>query len=422
MGDKQTFLKQFDSIPAVFPVQGTARAHIHNGLDFPTTRDEYWKYTRVNAILDKDYIDNSWMPSSINEYSIPAMDSIDIVFVNGGFNKELSSNASESGLVFGSVLNQDGENKNLILEHLGKYADSEKHAFSAFNTSYFKDGAFIRIKKGCEIKRPLRILNLSGGVNQANNLRNLFLIEENAQVQIIAHNIGAELQGGFVNVVTEVSVGDGSNLEYYLIENDGDESSLINTTHVHQAGTSTAKVVTLTQSGRLVRNNLNFDINGQGCESNMYGIYFTSGKQHLDNHTYADHRSPNCESNELYKGVMTERSTGVFNGKIMVRQEAQKTNAFQSNQNILLSDNASINTKPELEIYADDVKCSHGCTIGQLDDEALFYLRSRGLNKLEASKLLIQAFAGDVLEEISIPALQEYVAEFIHKKFEDLDA
>lgn len=422
MGDKQEFLKQFDSIPAVFPIQGKARAHIHNGLNFPTKRDEDWKYTGVGPIIDKLYEDNDWQPESISDYVIPGLDSIDIVFVNGVFSEALSSLHAVDGLVLGSIHRQDDENKQIVLNALGKFIDSEKHAFNAFNTGYFKDGVFIRVLKGCEISKPIRVLNLSSGENQANNLRNVILQEENSKVQIIMHNVGADLKEGFNNVVTEISVGEGAQLEYYIVENDGDHSSLINTTFIHQEKASHAKVITLTQSGKLVRNNLNFDINGKGCQSDMYGVYFTSDSQHIDNHTYADHRYPNCDSNELYKGVMAERSTGVFNGKIMVRQEAQKTNAFQSNQNILLSDKATINTKPELEIYADDVKCSHGCTIGQLDDEAMFYLRSRGLDKLQASKLLIEAFAGDVLEQVNIPAIYELAAGFIQKKFEDLDA
>ncbi|MDP4963624.1 MAG: Fe-S cluster assembly protein SufD, partial [Salibacteraceae bacterium] len=230
------------------------------------------------------------------------------------------------------------------------------------------------------------------------------------------HFAGNANSGSFTNAVTEVVAEAGSNGKLYLLQEEGDESNQINSTHIVQKASSTFSVLTVTMSGALVRNNLNFAITGEGCESNLNGLYFTSGNQHVDNHTYADHQVANCNSNELYKGVMTDKSTGVFNGKIMVHQAAQKTNAFQSNQNILLTDRATINTKPELEIYADDVKCSHGCTIGQLDEEAMFYLQSRGLGKMAATKLLLNAFASDVVEMVDNEAVKTYIEHWVEKK------
>jgi len=382
MANKLDFLKQFDQLTALFPVQGNARAVIHNGLDFPTTRDEYWKYTRVTSLVESRYVRN----------------------------------------VVTSMRLAEGDRKQHMLEHLDRYVDSKTQAFHALNTSYFIDGSFITVEKNTVLSDPICILNISADKQQANNIRNLIVVGEMAKAEFINLHEGYDNAGSLTNAITELKVEQGGDASLYMIQNDGAESAHINTIQVAQEKDSQSKVVTITQTGKLVRNNLNFTVSGQGCESNMYGIYFTSDRQHVDNHTYVDHTTPNCNSNELYKGVMSDRSTGVFNGKIMVRREAQQTNAFQSNQNILLSDKATIYTKPELEIYADDVKCSHGCTIGQLDEEAMFYLQSRGLDKAAAAKLLVQAFAGDVTAKITNDALREKVEGFLHQKFEDQHA
>jgi len=299
---------------------------------------------------------------------------------------------------------------------LGNYIDSKSNAFTALNTAYFQDGIFIKVAKNAVIEKPVYILNICRGEQQASQTRNLILVGENAKVEIVNHFSGSANSGSFTNAVTEVVAEAGSHGKMYLLQEEGDESNQVNSTHIVQKGSSTFSVLTVTLSGALVRNNLNFAITGEGCESNLNGLYFTSGNQHVDNHTYADHQVPNCNSNELYKGVMTDRSTGVFNGKIMVHRDAQQTNAFQSNQNILLTDKASVNTKPELEIYADDVKCSHGCTIGQLDEEAMFYLQSRGLGKMDATKLLLNAFASDVIEMVDNDAVKAYIEHWVEKK------
>lgn len=414
---KADFLKQFDSIAAMFPIQGTARATIHNGLDFPTSRDEYWKYTRVASIVGKEYKQNESRLNSVAEFEIPDSEFKTLVFVNGVYDSKLSDTMPQ-GVSVVSIAKAEGDVKAEMLEHLGAYMDNKKHAFNAFNTSYFLDGAFIQVDDKAIIKDPVRILHVSCGEEQATNCRNLVMIGNNAEASFIHQFEGKDNAGSFTNAVTEIVVGEGANGHYYLMENEGEGTSHVNSTQVVQKRDSRFSMVTVTKSGQLVRNNLNFSITGQGCESNLNGIYFTSGTQHIDNHTYADHQMPNCNSNELYKGVMTDRSTGVFNGKIMVQRDAQQTNAFQSNQNILLSDRATVNAKPELEIYADDVKCSHGCTIGQLDEEAMFYLQSRGLSKKAASQLLVRAFAGDVLELVEVPELREDIQRFIDGKFD----
>lgn len=415
---KDTFLKHFDSIPALFPVQGEARAAIHNGLDFPTTRDEHWKYTRVASIISGSYKRHEANAASVDVFMLDK-DFHRIVFVNGVFQSEHSSELPK-GMSMEPMAKMKGAKRNRMLDELGSLIDHKTQPFLSLNTGYFEDGAYIKVEKNAVIDQPVCILNITSGTAQATNVRNLIHVEAGAQISFVHQFEGVDNAGSFTNAVTEIHLDENAQVSYHLIENEGVETSMVNTTHVSQKRDSRFTIVTATKSGRLVRNNIHAAITDSGCETNMYGIYFTSDRQHVDNHTYADHQKPNCNSNELYKGVMTDRSTGVFNGKIMVHQDAQQTNAFQSNQNVLLSDNATINTKPELEIYADDVKCSHGCTVGQLDEEAMFYLQSRGLGKEAASRLLVQAFAGEVLERVEVESVRQDLEAFIEQKFQEL--
>ena len=414
---KQDFLSQFDQIAAILPLQGKGRAIIHNGLDFPTIRDEYWKYTRTASITSGIFKQNNPAIESLDGYLIPALDAHLVVFVNGEYSKELSNSNLPEGIKILALSEASASDKDAMCEHLGMHIKSENQAFNILNTSYFKDVAFVKVEDNVEVTKPIHVLSICAGDNQAMNMRNLVVLGTNSKANVITQFEGEGNTDSFTNVVSEVVVGDGAKGGLYIIQNEGETASHINSTQVTQSNSSQFSVITVTKSGKLVRNNLNYSVNGQACESNMYGVYFTRDNQHVDNHTYVDHLQPNCNSNELYKGVMNDRSTGVFNGKIMVQREAQKTNAFQSNQNILLSDTASIFTKPELEIYADDVKCSHGCTVGQLDEEATFYLQSRGLSKDDATKLLIQAFASDVMEKVEIEALRDSLETFIHNQF-----
>jgi len=414
---KQDFLNPFDQIAATLPLQGKARAIIHNGLDFPTTRDEYWKYTRTAPITSTIFKQNEHKVDAVDQYLIEGLNAHLIVFVNGEYSKALSNTDFPKGVKVLSLSQASADEKIAMCEHLGMHAKNEGQAFNTLNTSYFKDVAFIKVEDNVEVEKPLHVLSLNAGEKQAINMRNLIVLGANSKANIITQYEGEGNEEGFTNVVSEVVVGAGAKGGLNIIQNEGESASQINATQISQERDSQFSVITITKTGKLVRNNLNYAVNGEGCESNMYGVYFTRGKQHVDNHTYVDHLFPNCNSNELYKGVMTDRSTGVFNGKIMVRRDAQKTNAFQINQNVLLTDTASIFTKPELEIYADDVKCSHGCTVGQLDEEATFYLQSRGLSKDDATKLLIQAFASDVIEKVEIEALRESLEAFIHNQF-----
>jgi Fe-S cluster assembly protein SufD len=248
--------------------------------------------------------------------------------------------------------------------------------------------------------------------------RSLVHISENAQMQLVETHTTLGSGQSFTNGVVEIVVEKDAVLEYYKIQNDAAHTNQVSTTHIRQVGKSYTHTVTISLNGNIVRNNLNVVLEADHCESHLYGLYFLKGNTHVDNHTTVDNVKPNCFSNELYKGIINDSATGVFNGKIFVQPQAQKTNAYQSNKNILLSDTASVNTKPQLEIFADDVKCSHGCTIGRLDEEGLFYLQSRGIREDVARSLLVHAFAVDVLEHIKPAAIRKYVDQLISKRLE----
>ncbi|HYK56154.1 MAG TPA: Fe-S cluster assembly protein SufD, partial [Flavisolibacter sp.] len=246
----------------------------------------------------------------------------------------------------------------------------------------------------------------------------LIYVSENAQMQLVENHSTLGSGESFANGVVEIVVEKDAVVEYYKIQNDAAHTNQVSTTHIRQIGKSYTHTVTISLNGNIVRNNLNVVLEAEHCESHLYGLYFLKGTSHVDNHTVVDNAKPNCLSNELYKGIINDSATGVFNGKIFVQPQAQKTNAYQTNKNILLSDAASVNTKPQLEIFADDVKCSHGCTIGRLDEEGLFYLQSRGIHEDVARSLLVHAFAVDVLEHIKPVAIRQYVDRLISERLE----
>ena len=267
---------------------------------------------------------------------------------------------------------------------------------------------------------PVYLYNITDTrlVNILAQPRTLIYVGENVQVQFVQTYATIGTSESFTNEVVEVVVEKDAMVEYYKIQNDTANSSQVNTTHFRQIGKSLVNTVTVSLSGDIVRNNLNIAMEAEHSESHFYGLYFLNGKTHVDNHTVVDNVKPNCYSNELYKGVVDDEATAVFNGKIFVQRDAQKTNAYQSNKNILLSDSATVNTKPQLEIFADDVKCSHGCTIGQLDEEGMFYLRSRGVSEKTAKSLLVHAFAIDILGHIKPEPIRSYVDKLISERLE----
>jgi len=375
-------------------------------LDFPTTRDEYWKYTRTTKITNKTYHFSNKSDEKINldKVRIEGLETYELVFINGFFSLK------NSKLPFGDSIEiiflkeyHQHKHDSCFLKNI----DSVSNIFSALNTAYFTDGVLIKAKGN--IKKPIHIINYSTGENIISQPRNMFVSEKNSNVTIFESSINENTKSFFQNKVNEFFLEENSQLNHYIIQDFEPGLNTISTNVVNQENDSTFTSFVFTLKGDWIRNNTNVFVNGKNCNTNLFGAYQPKENEHIDNHTIVDHLQPHCESNEHYKGTISGKATAVFNGKVFVRKDAQKINAFQSNNNILLSDDATINSKPELEIYADDVKCSHGSTTGQLDEEAIFYLQSRGLSKKSATELLVSAFLGEIVEKIEIPELREKV-------------
>jgi Fe-S cluster assembly protein SufD len=336
---------------------------------YPTTRDEEWRFTNVASITKADF---PVIAPNLNGHSL--------------------REALE-------------RHPGLIEEHLGQHASSEANAFVALNTAKFEDGAFLHVPRNTVVEEPLWI-DLTAIPDRTTHPRNLIVVDANSQVRIVERYRGSGRY--FTNAVTEIVVGENSIVEHVKLEEESLEAFHVATIQVRQSRNSNFKSHNISFGGALVRNDVNAVL-ATGCEGTLNGLYLASGKQHIDNHTALDHAAPHAASFEVYKGILDGTSSAVFNGKIFVRKDAQKTDAKQTNKNLVLSEGATINTKPELQILADDVRCTHGATIGQLDEEALFYLRTRGIGTTDARDLLIYAFARDIIDRIGIPNVREYL-------------
>lgn len=389
-------------------------------LEFPTTKTEYWKYTRIGKIVNKNYgiqDEISENAIDISNYLIPELDANIVVLVNGFYRKDLSQISTEEGIKINSLKQAIKNEDDFIKNHLGAIAKAEKEIFIALNTLCFTDGTYIDLEKNAVIEKPIHIINIVTSNNLITNTRTIVKAHDSSSVKIIESFVNIQGEESFTNNVSEFFLNPNSQVEYNKIQDKKGESYQVSTEQVYQRKDTNFTINTITLDGTLVRNNLNINVDAEGCETNLNGIYLGKDKNHIDNHTIVDHLKPNCNSNEVYKGILDDNSVGVFNGKVFVRPDAQKTNAFQQNNNILLTDDAVINSKPELEIYADDVKCSHGSTVGQLDEEAIFYLQARGVGKRSAINMMITAFAKDALGRISIQLLKEYVENKIEERF-----
>jgi Fe-S cluster assembly protein SufD len=392
-------------------------------LGFPTTKHEEWKYTNLKSITEKTFESTCEINPNIDALFREAIESKLIanflVFVNGSLVNELSTIIEkDSSIVISSIANARKSHQKVFNSHFGKYAKFEGEAMNALNTALLSDGAFVFVPKSKTVEHPVVIFNISdaSNLNVLAQPRNLIVVEENSSVTMIETYYALGANASFTNVVTETYAGKNAHVEHYKIQQQTGESYQNNFTQIFQEADTNINHVTLTLDGTMVRNNLHFYMNGENCNSLLYGLYVTDNNDFIDNHTRVDHAKPNCFSDEKYKGILMDQSTAVFNGKIMVHLDAQKTNAYQRNQNILLSDEATVNTKPQLEIFADDVKCTHGATIGELDEEPMFYLRSRGIPENAARKLLLNAFADDIAEKIKIPELVELLEKQIEEK------
>ena len=389
---------------------------------FPTKKDEAWKYTSLKSILKHDYSvfpkqENALDYKDVKQYFIHDIDTYKIVFIDGKYSSHLSQTTHEEiDVCLMSAALTKPKYQLVIENYFNKVA--QKDGISSLNTAFSKEGAYIYITKNKVVNKPIQIVHFSTGNESSLMLqpRNLIVVEENSHVQIIERHQSLTDNPVLTNSVTEIFANKRAIVDYYKIQNDNANASLIDNTFVEQKQESHASVHTFSFGGKLTRNNLNFYQNGERIDSTLKGVTILAEKQHVDHNTLVHHIEPNCESHQDYKGIFDDNATGVFNGKVIVEKEAQKTNAFQANNNILVSDKATINTKPQLEIFADDVKCSHGCTIGQLDESAMFYLRSRGIPEKEARGLLMFAFSNNVLSSVKIPELKQRITKLIALK------
>lgn len=391
-------------------------------LGFPTKKLEAWKYTSLNSVLKEDYsifpkAEKAIELADVKKYFIHDIDTYKVVFIDGKYSSFLSETTHDSidVCLLSSALDKS-KYKPIIENFFNKAAKQDN--LTSLNTAYATEGAYIHIPRNIEVEKPIQIINFTTGTENATMLqpRNLIVAERNSHVQIIERHQSLTDQPVLTNSVTELFVDTHANVDYYKIQNDNINASLVDNTYVEQQKESVCSVHTFSFGGNITRNNLNFAQKGEHINSIQKGITIIEGKQHVDHHTLVHHIAPNCESHQDYKGIYGDRSTGVFNGKVVVEKEAQKTNAYQQNNNVLVSDKATINAKPQLEIFADDVKCSHGCTIGQLDEQALFYMQQRGIPKKEAKALLMYAFANTVLESVKIPEVKKRITNLIANK------
>ncbi len=410
----------YSTLSSSTPLRESAKAAFQQ-LGLPHVKTEEYRHTPITRALEKNFnFDSTQNPLSsiqnIKDFEIAGVDTHVVVMINGEFSENLSR-ISGSDIIIKKL------DENEQREHLAKYANFKTDALVAWNTAGWHGGVYIHIAENKVIDRPIAIYNIQdASLGEVKSItRNLIVVGKNSEAAIVEKFDSIGTHPNFSNQVTEVVVSENAGLNFYSIQADHGNRYQFGQTTIWQANHSRVNTYTFTLDGKFVRNNLQLLLDGEGCESHMYGLYLLHGDTWADNHTVVDHRKPNSFSNELYKGVLEGNAKGIFNGKIFVRPHAQKTNAFQTNRNILLSDKATINTKPQLEIWADDVKCSHGCTTGQLDEEALFYLRSRGIEKNTARAMMLYAFVAEVLDNIPNEKLRVFidtmVSERLHKNF-----
>jgi len=418
----QTFQKLLDAIsPSANKVNFISNKELSEGLQYletkgiPTHKHEDYKYCNIDAILKKEFKN---IEQKFNELKSAQQfklnEAINLVVLNGNYSEVLSDKIIVKGVTIKSLNDFSGDENSLV----SSLAKSNTDAFIALNNVFSGNGIFVQIEKGNEIPMPIHIIYVNSSSSEAIvNSRSFIQVQANAEVTICERFVNTGDGKVFSNFLGEKLVEENAKLTAFTIQEEGSLNYSVNTNQVQVKQYATYNNTTITLSGQLVRNNHNVELVQDNCHAHLNGLFMTSKTQLVDNHTLMDHQMPNCESNELYKGVINDKSTGIFNGKIYVRKDAQKTNAYQSSKNILLSDDGTINTKPQLEIFADDVKCSHGTSTGKIDENALFYLKARGIGEESARKLLLNAFAQEVINKIEIESLKDYIETELEKLF-----
>jgi len=410
-----------------FSKQRQSAFDIFQESGFPNTRVEDWKYTDVKPIAKNTFsnITESNMASDNNEIDeilIKDLDCVNLVFINGAYSEKYSDIKNiSSKIVIKSMADALINDESLLKKHLTKHINQELNSFTALNTAFIQDGAYINISANTNIDKPINITYISRDSNHpfATHPRNLIVMGENSNATVIENYVGSGKVNYFTNSVTETVLLQGAVLKHYKIQQEGSSAFHIASLNTSQSKDSRFESHLVSIGGALVRNNINASLNEEGAEIIMNGLYMTEDVQHVDNHTRVDHLKPHTQSHQNYRGVLNGKSRGVFNGKVVVHPQAQKIEAYQNNANLLLSDDAEIDTKPELEIYADDVKCTHGATVGQLDDDMLFYLRSRAVDEKTARSLLTYAFADEVISEINLKEIQNKLERLIIGRLPD---
>jgi Fe-S cluster assembly protein SufD len=392
---------------------------------FPHRKEERYKYTHLEPVFDGE-LGFDFEPRKIHfddteifRCDVPMLDSNVLTVLNGYFHSpgEESLSILENGIIYGSLKEAIDRFPELVEKFLGKNAPTNDEPFVALNTAFSQDGVFLYVPQGTRLERPIQIINLLlSDKNQMVQHRNLLVLEADAEAQIIICDHTLSPHMFLTNSVTEVYTGENAHLDLLRLQNEHNNSCQVTNTWIRQERNSRCQHSTITLHGGMVRNNLRVNMEGEGAETSALGLFLLDKMQHVDSYTVIEHSKEHCISNQHYKGVLDDSSTGSFNGKIHVHPNAQKTEAYQTNNNILLTDTARMHSKPRLEIYADDVKCSHGATVGQLDEEALFYLQSRGIPKDESRLMLMDAFTWDVISKIKQPSLQERITDLVNKR------
>lgn len=391
-------------------------------LGFPHLKMEEWRYTDISRLLQHRFqlaettVDHSHI--DLTPFLFDGPNAGLLIFINGQFSPGLSQqNVPVKEDFLSDMASAFEKYPHLINEHLNRYVNN--NAFAALNTAFTRDGAVIYLPDNRTVENPIHVLNISDASNSSfvSHPRNLVVVGKNSQVKIVEsyYAIGDGIY--FNNPVCELVLDENAVVDYLRIQKENETAFHISTTQVYQQKNSVFTGMNIDLGGGLVRNSLNVLLDAENCRTNLYGFYMAAGSQFVDNHTYIDHTRPHCTSNQLYKGILADTAKGVFSGIVHVRPDAQKTNAYQQNKNLLLSENAEVNAKPQLKIYADDVRCTHGATVGQIDEEAVFYLRQRGVKKENALAMLRYAFASDVLNNISMDMLRLKVDRLVKEKF-----
>ena len=389
-------------------------------VGFPTLRTEDWRFTNISAISRAKFRLAANRTSELTAKEVqtfhPPEAAAHLVFVNGHFAAKLSSVANVPGLEVASLAAQLKTNPSALEPHLGRYLNTERDAFAALNTAFLADGAYVHVRKGAAIEQPIYLLFVSAGdqAEEMNHPRNLIVAEPGSQVAVIEDYVSLDNARGLCNSATELIAGENSNVSHYYLEREHNHAFNISTLRTQQARNANVASHSVLIGGALVRNNVHPVMAGEGADCLINGLFIGRGHQHLDNYMLVEHASAHCASRQFYNGILDDHAHGVFHGRIIVHKDAQKTDAKQTNRNLLLSDNAQIDTKPQLEIFADDVKCTHGATIGQIEENALFYLRSRGIDESSARQMLLLAFASECLDRMKEDAARTFIAKLIH--------